>query len=139
MRCVSSTWFKFLWKLLCQLLEVAGPDRPVPEPKVPPMKENAPGVAKDGTGMGKNARELKTAASSTTSDLYGRLHSALTERGCVPGPFLHNRKSDSSFMSSEDLAALNNRLESLEEGSRTMVAQVGSVEKFWYYHAFLLF
>lgn len=56
---------------------VGGPDRPIPEPETQSRGFMA------GADIAGGASSLAAAAAATQTNLYGRLTSALNERGCV--------------------------------------------------------
>ncbi|KAF8634948.1 hypothetical protein AX15_000677 [Amanita polypyramis BW_CC] len=93
-----SAWFRFGLSMSGEQLDtlLGGPERPIPEPE--PRKFDRPGE--------KESSVFKLASRATTvhNELYGRLTSTLSERGQI-------------------LEDLGERFNSLEEGSRKMVAQ----------------
>ncbi|KAJ7492344.1 WD40 containing snare-dependent exocytosis protein [Mycena latifolia] len=90
-----SSWFRFGQSMTGEQLDIllGGPDRPIPEVK-PPRPENGPS----------EASSLAQTAAGAQSTLYARLQSAVGERGQMLGD-------------------LEDRFNSLEQGSRSMVAQ----------------
>ncbi|KAK0500667.1 WD40 containing snare-dependent exocytosis protein [Armillaria luteobubalina] len=82
---------------------LGGPNRPIPQPKIEPSA----GASYEGISQGASAlaaSALAASASATQSSLYERLTSALNDRGQMLGD-------------------LEDRFNSLEEGSRSMAAQ----------------
>ena len=77
---------------------VAGPDRPIPQPK-----ETSPGKTQS---HGDRASTAKDSIANSANDLYSRLGSAALERGQM-------------------LDGLEDTVNSLRTGSENMVAQVG--------------
>ncbi|KAK0246422.1 WD40 containing snare-dependent exocytosis protein [Armillaria nabsnona] len=77
---------------------LGGPNRPIPQPKTEPSA----GASYEGISQGASA--LAASASATQSSLYERLTSALNDRGQMLGD-------------------LEDRFNSLEQGSRSMAAQ----------------
>lgn len=62
--------------------KVAGPDRPIPQPKV--ANHDVKDIEGKSTGSyGIDARSIASNASSGASNLYNRLGNALSERGYV--------------------------------------------------------
>ena len=115
MHCVSV----FLsWSVQCKnhVDIVGGPDRPLPD-KAP---QDAAAASATGTRVGELA-----AVSTTASNLYSRLSAALVERGYVV-QFDHQVSGCLYILSilRENLANLNEQIDSLKVGSRDMVAQV---------------
>ena len=110
---------------------MAGPDRPDPpksiyDPtgRVAPVSPDA--KAKDAGAAGSSVRAASAQMSSGVSDLYNRLGSALAERGyAVHSP--SSRTVTHACCVSEMLGNLEEQFNSLEQGSKNMVAQVCSV------------
>lgn len=94
---------------------MGGPDRPVPiqQPRSQALANDA---ARDHSQVAKQA-------AATQNSLYDRLSSALNERGCVTSTIFENRFYINN-MSRQMLGDLEDRFNSLESGSRTMVDQV---------------
>ncbi|KAJ6483896.1 WD40 containing snare-dependent exocytosis protein [Mycena vulgaris] len=90
-----SSWFRFGQSMTGEQLDVlfGGPDRPIPEMKPQPSVNNPA-----------NSSSLAETAAGVQSSLYARLQSAVGERGQMLGD-------------------LEDRFNSLEEGSRSMVTQ----------------
>ncbi|KAI3622792.1 wd40 containing snare-dependent exocytosis protein [Moniliophthora roreri] len=93
-------WFKFSSTMTAEQADIlfGGPDRPIPKPQIPvdtaaPEDKNTP-----------PARVAAAQATSTQNSLHNRLTSALEERGQMLGD-------------------LEDRFNSLEQGSRSMVNQ----------------
>ena len=81
---------------------MAGPDRPPPRPRAQPPR--SPGIA-GAFGSGVSAAGVADAAEGARAGLADRLGAALNERG-------------------QALSELEQHFNALEEGSRSMVAQV---------------
>ncbi|RDB29510.1 Uncharacterized protein C1F3.03 [Hypsizygus marmoreus] len=92
------SWFPFNQSMTGAQLDelLGGPDRPSPEPHVQSRDSSEDNVA--------GVSGIAAAASSTQSNLYNRLASALNERGQILGD-------------------LEDRFNALEEGSKNMVSQ----------------
>ena len=82
---------------------VAGPDRPIPQPKEPTSTSTSPGSNQP---YADRAGATKDSLASGANDLYSRLGSAMSERGQM-------------------LDGLEDTVNSLRAGSENMVAQVG--------------
>ncbi|KAJ6621080.1 lethal giant larvae like, C-terminal-domain-containing protein [Mycena sp. CBHHK59/15] len=93
-----SSWFRFGQSMTGEQLDtlLGGPDRPIPE-KSQSQQDSS-------SGSQTNASSLAQTAVGVQSSLYARLQSAVGERGQMLGD-------------------LEDRFNSLEEGSRSMVAQ----------------
>ncbi|KAJ7170200.1 WD40 containing snare-dependent exocytosis protein [Mycena filopes] len=91
-----SSWFRFGQSMTGQQLDVllGGQDRPIPVPEVKPKSAANPA----------DASSVAQSAAGTQSSLYSRLQSAMGERGQMLGD-------------------LEDRFNSLEEGSKSMVSQ----------------
>jgi len=90
------TWFRFGLSMSGDQLDtlLGGPQRPLPETQ----------VTKEPESVGSQAAELASKAAAVQNELYGRLTSAIGERGHI-------------------LDDLGERFNSLEAGSRNMVTQ----------------
>ncbi|KAJ7269438.1 lethal giant larvae like, C-terminal-domain-containing protein [Mycena haematopus] len=93
---VLSSWFRFGQSMTGEQLDalLGGPDRPIP------VKETKPQI----TPIPQDSASLSQKAAGVQSNLYSRLQSAMGERGQMLGD-------------------LEDRFNSLEEGSKSMVAQ----------------
>ncbi|KAJ6503249.1 WD40 containing snare-dependent exocytosis protein [Mycena vitilis] len=93
---VLSSWFRFGQSMTGEQLDIllGGPDRPIPVPEIKPRTDVTPAT----TGS------IAETAAGVQSTLYSRLQSAMGERGQMLGD-------------------LEDRFNSLEEGSRSMVTQ----------------
>ncbi|KAF8910138.1 lethal giant larvae like, C-terminal-domain-containing protein [Gymnopilus junonius] len=101
---VLGYWFSFNQTKTGEQIDalLGGPDRPIPEKKeVESSDATGPGLAGSASGAASN---LVAGAAAVQANLYNRLASALNERGQMLGD-------------------LEERFNSLEEGSRSMVAQ----------------
>ncbi|KAJ7631237.1 WD40 containing snare-dependent exocytosis protein [Roridomyces roridus] len=96
-----SSWFRFGQSMTGDQLDIllGGPDRPIPKPALAPAPAPAPSASSPST-----ASSIAQSAAGVQSSLYARLQSAVGERGQMLGD-------------------LEDRFNSLEEGSRSMVAQ----------------
>ncbi|KAF7311134.1 WD40 containing SNARE-dependent exocytosis protein [Mycena chlorophos] len=92
-----SSWFRFGQSMTGDQLDtlLGGPNRPIPQ-KAPPPKADAP--------AGSGSASVAQSVSGTQSTLYARLQNAMGERGQM-------------------LSDLEERFNSLEEGSKSMAAQ----------------
>jgi syntaxin-binding protein 5 len=96
---------------------VAGPDRPIPEP--PKVQ---PAAAARGPSA---AAKLSAEAQSAQSNLYARLSSALNDRG--PVSVLSRFGLGFNILYRQALGDLEDRFNSLESGSKSMVDQVNTI------------
>lgn len=72
------------------LFSVAGPDRPIPQP---PKVQRSAAAAAAAAGPS-HAAKLSAEAQGTQSNLYARLSSALSERGCASVLLFYNCGTD---------------------------------------------
>ena len=103
---------------------VGGPDRPVPEKIAREKAQTATDDASDGGPYGPTAG-LAAGAAAVQTSLYNKLSGVLGERGCVLSPTCPMR-AFLLFFCRELLGDLEERIQSLGEGSRNMAAQVTS-------------
>lgn len=102
---------------------VGGPDRPIPTPKPQRPQVSDTTSGNSGTSQPGSVADVANSASRGVSDLYSRLNNALQERGyagCATITINHLTIA----LCSEMLGGLEESFQSLESGSKNMLAQV---------------
>ena len=108
---------------------MAGPDRPVPQPSKPSARSGTGRPATGTSAAGSSSQTSISAAaagmSSGVADLYNRLGSALAERGYASRFIISKQEAHIAWFR-EMLGDLQQSMDSLEQGSKSMVEQVSA-------------